>query len=119
MEDLIARRITLDLCPTSNVQASIYPSLADFPIGRLLQAGVLVTLSTDDRTVSGLTLVEEYSRASTVMGLSAAELWSMNVHALRVAFLFDDETVRGRLIGEFEQFAAREPMLRGERSGDG
>ena len=60
MDELIARGVTLDLCPTSNVQASIYPSLADFPLARLLRAGVPVTLSTDDRTVSGLTLVEEY-----------------------------------------------------------
>ena len=51
MADLVARRVTLDVCPTSNVQASIFPSLADFPLRTLLDAGVPLTLSTDDRTV--------------------------------------------------------------------
>ena len=102
MAELISRGVTLDLCPTSNVQASIYPTLADFPLPRLLRAGVPVTLSTDDRTVSDLTLVREYERAHAVMGLSVAELRSMNVHALRVAFLHHDEEVRARLLAEFE-----------------
>lgn len=113
LAELIAREVTLDLCPTSNVQASIYRSLADFPLARLLRSGVQVTLSTDDRTVSGLTLVEEYARADSLMGLSVPELWSMNMHALRVAFLQDNEAVRATLVSEFEAFAAREPMLRG------
>jgi adenosine deaminase len=111
MEELARRGITLDLCPTSNVQASIYPSLADFPLASLARAGVPVTLSTDDRTVSDLTLVREYGRAQEIMGLAAAELWRMNMHALRVAFLHDDEELRARLIAEFEEFAAGEHEL--------
>ena len=46
------RDVTLDLCPTSNVQAGLVPSLADHPLARLHRAGVSVSLSTDDRTVS-------------------------------------------------------------------
>ncbi|MEP7158922.1 MAG: adenosine deaminase [Chloroflexota bacterium] len=111
MAELVARGVTLDLCPTSNVQASDFPSLADFPLPRLLEFGVPVTLSTDDRTVSDLTLVREYERAHAHMGVSHADLWRMNMHALRVAFLHDDEALRGRLIGEFEAFAASEPLL--------
>ncbi len=111
MAELTARAVTLDLCPTSNVQASIYPALADHPLPVLLRAGVPVTLSTDDRTVSDLTLVREYDRALSVLGLSAAELWQMNLHALRVAFLERDEAVRSRLMAEFELFAASEPAL--------
>jgi adenosine deaminase len=109
VRELVARGVTLDLAPTSNVQASIYSSLADFPLPSLLQAGVPVTLSTDDRTVSDLTLVREYERAHERMGLSVAELWRINMHALRVAFLHDDEPLRARLIAEFEAFAAGEP----------
>jgi adenosine deaminase len=112
-EELIARGVTLDLCPTSNVQASIYPTLADHPLGRLARARVPVTLSTDDRTVSDLTLVREYQNANHVMGLTVAQLWAMNVHALRVAFLHHDEALRAGLIAQFEDFAASEPLLRG------
>jgi adenosine deaminase len=113
VEELIARNVTLDLCPTSNVQAFIYPTLADHPLARLSRAGVPVTLSTDDRTVSDLTLVKEYDRAYSIMGLSVAELWAMNLHALRVAFLQHDESLRASLVAEFEEFAASEPMLGG------
>ena len=111
MDELKARSVTLDLCPTSNVQANNYPSIAAHPLARLARAGVPVTLSTDDRTVSDLTLVREYENVSSRLGLSASELWTMNMHALRVAFLHFDETLRAQLITEFEDFAAHEPLL--------
>lgn len=111
MAELKARRTTLDLCPTSNVQAGIVPRLADHPLPMLARAGVPVTLSTDDRTVSRLTLVREYERAHEVLGMSLAELWRINRHALEVAFLQHDEQLRHRLKAEFADFAAAEAML--------
>ncbi len=114
MRELIARRVTLDMCPTSNTQAAIYPTLTDHPLPYLARAGVPVTLSTDDRTVSGLTLVDEYERAHSVLGMSMAELWRVNLHALRVGFLHHDEALRRRLITEFKAFAAGEPALSGD-----
>jgi adenosine deaminase len=113
LEELIARSVTLDVCPTSAIQASVYPSLAEFPLARLVRARVPVTLSTDDRTVSSLTLVEEYVRADEQMGVTPKELWAMNMHALEVAFLEYDEALRAGLIAEFQDFAAAEPLLRG------
>ena len=59
MAELRARDVTLDLCPTSNLQAGIGSDDATAPLPRLLRAGVPVTISTDDRTVSDLTLVRE------------------------------------------------------------
>jgi adenosine deaminase len=110
MAELRERGVTLDLCPTSNVQAAIVPTLADHPLPYLLRSGVPVTLSTDDRTVSDLTLVGEYERARTVLGLTLSELWRMNMHALRVAFLHHEQELRQQLIGEFEVFAAAEGL---------
>ncbi len=109
MAELVARQVTLDVCPTSNVQASIFASLADFPLRRLLDAGVPLTLSTDDRTVSDLTLVREYNRVHRGLGISAAELWRMNVHALEVAFV--DDATRRHLLDEFSAFAGGDPAL--------
>ncbi len=60
--ELTARGVTLDLCPTSNVQAGIVADLAAHPLARLYRAGVPVTLSTDDTTVSDITLSEEYAQ---------------------------------------------------------
>ena len=80
------RRVTLDLCPTSNWQAGIVPSVAEHPLARLDRVGVSVTLNTDDTTVSDITLSEEYRQAVTTIGLTVPELWAMDRRALDVAF---------------------------------
>lgn len=112
--ELIARGVTLDLCPTSNVQAGVVDRVSDHPLPLLMRAGVSVTLSTDDRTVSDLTLVEEYGRAVTLLGVTLPELWAMDRRALEVAFLHDDEPLRARLLAEFDDFVSAEPALMGE-----
>ena len=61
--ELMARDVTLDLCPSSNWQAGIVPSVAAHPLARLHRMGVPVTLSTDDTTVSDITLTREYENA--------------------------------------------------------
>lgn len=111
MAELRERGITLDVCPTSNTQAGVYPSYAAHPLPRLARAGVPATLSTDDRTVSALTLSGEYARARATLGLTLAELWRLDRHALTVAFLHDDEALRARLLSEFDAFAASEAAL--------
>jgi len=107
--ELIARRVALDLCPTSNVQAGIVPMLADHPLARLHRAGVRVTLSTDDTTVSDLSLSEEYIRAVERIGLSLPELWSIDRRALDVAF--GEETALAPLRAEFDRWAEGIPEL--------
>ena len=85
--ELMARDVTLDLCPSSNWQAGIVPSVAAHPLARLHQMGVPVTLSTDDTTVSDITLTREYENAITQIGLTMDELWTIDRHALDVAFV--------------------------------
>ena len=98
--ELIDRDIPLDLCPTSNVQAGIFPSLGEHPLARLHRAGVPVTLSTDDMTVSNISLSDEYERAVHAIGLTLPEIWAINRHALDVAFA--DEASVASLRGEFD-----------------
>lgn len=83
---LRARDITLDLCPTSNVQAGIVPDLGAHPVAALHRAGISVTISTDDRTVSDVSLSEELERASRIIGLTDAELAAISTNAFRRAF---------------------------------
>lgn len=107
--DLVARGTWLDLCPTSNTQASIVPSIETHPLRRLLRAGVRVTLSTDDLTVSDITLSDEYLRAVERIGLTVPELWAVDTAALDAAFC--DEATRARLRGEFAAWAAAVPEV--------
>lgn len=108
--ELMERGITLDLCPTSNWQAGIVPSIAAHPLARLRRLGVPVTLNTDDTTVSDITLSEEYALAVEAIGVTLPELWAIDRHALEVAFA--DEAVLAPLRLEFDAWAADRPDLR-------
>ena len=110
--ELIDRDVTLDLCPSSNWQAGIVPSVAEHPLARLHRMGVPVTLSTDDTTVSDISLSDEYENALTQIGLTVDELWAIDEHALDVAFA--DETA---LAPVRAAFAAWVPPVDRDRSG--
>lgn len=109
MAELRARPVTLDICPTSNAQAGVSKLAPDAPLPRLARAGVPVTLSTDDRTVSDITLVDEMERAVQLLGLSHAELLGLVRQAYAAAFLHHDEPLRASLQTSFEAWAARHP----------
>lgn len=109
MAELRRRKVVLDLCPTSNAQATIVPTVAAHPLARLHRAGVPVTLSTDDLTVSDLTLSEEYVNAVERIGLSLTELWAIDRFALDVAFA--DATTLAPIRAEFDAWAAGVPEL--------
>jgi adenosine deaminase len=107
--ELAGRGITLDLCPTSNVQSGIVESVAAHPLTALHRAGVPVTLSTDDLTVSDISLSEEYLRAVEQNGLTLPELWTIDRHALDIAF--SDKAALASLRGQFDAWAAGIPEL--------
>ncbi len=86
MDALRKGSITLDLCPTSNVQAGIVPDLAAHPVARLHRAGVSVSLSTDDRTVSQTTLSHELAEVALATGLTADELAEIAINGFRRGF---------------------------------
>jgi adenosine deaminase len=85
--DLVRRGdITLDMCPTSTVQAGLVADVGAHPLAALHRAGVSVTISTDDRTVSDVTLTDEMVSAAALMGLSPAELSAIARNAFERAF---------------------------------
>ena len=86
VHEVLARDVTLDLCPTSNVQAGIVDDVASHPFAALHRAGVSVTLSTDDRTVSNTTLTEELERCADAATLTPSELSAIALNGFRRAF---------------------------------
>ncbi len=86
VEELRRRDVTLDLCPTSNVQAGAAASLAEHPLAALHRAGVSVTISTDDLTVTGTTLSDEMARVAAAQSLTRTELSSIALNAFARAF---------------------------------
>ncbi len=87
MRELADRKIPLEVCVTSNVQTKGVPSLQDHPIRRLYEAGVRVTLNTDNRTVSDTTLKKEIRLAKTAFGFTDRDAERMESWAAEAAFL--------------------------------
>lgn len=104
-DELIARGVVLDLCPSSNVQAAIVPGYGDFPILALQRRGVRVTLNTDDLVVSDLTLSEEYTRVRRRLGATVTELLALARTGYESAFLGEGE--RRRLLEGFDAWIDR------------
>jgi adenosine deaminase len=97
--------IQLDTAPTSNAQTKAVRRLEDHPLKRFHEMGMKVTVSTDSRTVSRLTLTEEYQTVARALGCSSAQIWAMNLQALEGGF--GDQVTRTRLRHEFADAEAR------------
>ena len=82
MHWLVDRGITLNVCPTSNVRLSRVPELSVHPIRKLVDAGVRVTLNSDDIMIFGQSTGEEYLNLYTAGVLTAQELDTLRVNAL-------------------------------------
>jgi adenosine deaminase len=84
---LVERGVVLEMCPTSNWITRAAPSLEEHPCRRLIEAGVKVTLSTDDPAVFGTTLPREFEIARDVWGLGEPELAALDRNARDATFL--------------------------------
>jgi len=87
LELLRERDVTLDLCPTSNLQAGVVADLRSHPLAALHRAGVSVTISTDDLTVTGTTLSRELATTAQAQGLTRSELAAIALNAFDRAFV--------------------------------
>jgi adenosine deaminase len=90
VDELEARAIVLECCPTSNVVLGVFPSYEEHPLRRLRDAGVKVTLGSDDPPYFGASIEGEYSVAAERMGFSEDELRDITRTALHAAFCDDD-----------------------------
>jgi adenosine deaminase len=80
-------QIPLEICPTSNLCLGAYPSYEEHPIRRLWEAGVCVTVNSDDPPMFDTDLVREYQVLADHLGFSAAELERLSLNALLASFL--------------------------------
>jgi adenosine deaminase len=80
-------RIPLEVCLTSNVQTRVASTFADHPFRRYFDAGLIVTLNTDNRLVSGTTLTDEYWLAHQHLGLGWEDLVEVSLLGFQSAFL--------------------------------
>jgi adenosine deaminase len=85
------KRIPLEMCPTSNVQTGAVPSIAQHPIGLLRELAFRVTVNTDNRLMSGVTMTSEMAALVEAFDYGWEDLRWLTVNAMKSAFIpFDD-----------------------------
>jgi adenosine deaminase len=97
VRELADRRVVLDCCPTSNVVLGVYPSYEEHPLPALRDAGVRVTLGSDDPPYFGATIAGEYRVCAERMGLSEDDLREITRTAIDAAFC--DDALKQQLWG--------------------
>jgi adenosine deaminase len=80
------RRIPLEVCPTSNVHTGAAASIATHPIGLLKRLRFRVTLNTDNRLMSGITLSSEFAACASAFGWDLADMEWLTLNAAKSAF---------------------------------
>lgn len=83
--------ITLEICPTSNIQTNLFDSILEHPIYHLYKEGLNVTINTDNRTVSDTNLLNEYCKLVNNFPLTIQDIINMNVKAINASFLSEKE----------------------------
>jgi adenosine deaminase len=87
-------QVPLEIAPSSNVQTGAYPSLADHPVDRLHRAGFAVTVNTDNRLMSGVSVTSELADVAATFGWGWDDVRRVTERALAAAFLDDAERTR-------------------------
>jgi adenosine deaminase len=87
-------RVPLEMCPTSNVNTGVCASVAEHPIGLLAGLGFRVTVNTDNRLMSNVTLSSELHAVATAFGYGWEQLRWLTVNAMKSAFLPFDARLR-------------------------
>ena len=86
LKRLAEEQVTLELCPTSNLNTNIFASIKDYPLLALMDAGVRVTLNTDNIMVSGVTLQSEWEKVIRTFGLSGDQILTLQKNAAEASF---------------------------------
>jgi adenosine deaminase len=90
LELLKERRIPLEMCPSSNLQTKAVDSWASYPLRRYYDEGLVVTVNTDNPTVSGTTIASELRLLQELFGFTRKELAAVALAGIDAAFLEPD-----------------------------
>jgi adenosine deaminase len=107
-EALVARlakaRIPLTLCPLSNLRLCVIDDLSHYPIRRMLEKGLLVTVNSDDPAYFGGYVNENYLALRNAIGLTREELITLARNSFEASFL--DSQQKAAMMDELNSYAA-------------
>jgi adenosine deaminase len=100
LAELIKRDIVLEICPTSNILAGIYPDFKSHPLKKLYDLGVKVTLNSDDPGLFGNSIGQEYKVAKEKFGFTDLQLIDLTRTAIKASFA--DQETKNKLLQKVE-----------------
>ncbi|HKL17345.1 MAG TPA: hypothetical protein VJ905_00180, partial [Halalkalibaculum sp.] len=74
-----------------NIQTNVYDTYSDHTIDKLFEKGLSLSINTDGRTTSNVSLSEEYEKLQETFGWGEEQFFKCNLNALEAAFISDDE----------------------------
>ncbi|HET7386165.1 MAG TPA: adenosine deaminase [Nocardioidaceae bacterium] len=101
---LADRRIPLEVCPTSNIATGAVGAIEEHPIRVMREAGVLVTVNSDDPPMFGTTLNREYDVAAQLLGLDETGIAELARSAVHASFMAEAD--KASLLGEIDGYLA-------------
>ncbi|MBT2491109.1 adenosine deaminase [Streptomyces sp. ISL-96] len=99
---LAEHRIPLEVCPTSNIATRAVASLDEHPVREMVEAGVLVTINSDDPPMFGTDLNSEYGVAARLLGLDERGVAGLAKNAVEASFL--DPAGKARITAEIDTY---------------
>ncbi len=88
------KNIHLEICPTSNIQTNVYDTYADHTIDMLYEKGISLSINTDGRTTSNVSLTEEYEKLCDTFGWGEEQFLQCNLNAIDAAFITGEEKTK-------------------------
>ena len=86
MQRLVQTHMPLTVCPLSNLKLCVFKSLAEHNLGQMLDAGVRVTLNSDDPAYFGGYLLENYQQTFSALGLGAPQAYRLAANSIEASF---------------------------------
>lgn len=91
VKKVIANDVALEICLTSNIQCKTEPSYRQHPAKKLYDAGVKVTLNTDNMVLANICLDDEYDKAISELGFTYNDIIRMNINSIESSFMPAEE----------------------------
>jgi adenosine deaminase len=101
LEHLRMESISLEMCPTSNVETGAVRSYEEHPLPEFLERGLLISLNSDDPAMFGVSLTDEYKLSARRLGLDWTAIKTLCLNGVRASFLPD--LYKESLLEEFEK----------------
>lgn len=105
MEELAERQVPIEICVTSNLRTGCCPDLANHPVRRFFEEGLMLTLNSDDPAMFRTSLVEEYRLVQENFGFSDDHLRELARNSFEASFLLPEKKVE--FLNLFDSVALR------------